>query len=326
MKRLFALLIAMFLVAGLPRPAVAHEVNPAFLELTETETGRFEVVWKQPIKDGRRLKLDPIFPEGCERTPVTLEGAAGAVVSRWTLTCALDQGEIRIAGLDRTLTDVFFVRIHRLDGVQLSTVLKPAAASFQLDETSPSAPLYAYLRIGVDHIIFGYDHLLFVLGLCLLVRPRHLLLTVTAFTVAHSITLGLSTLAGVSLPGPPVEAVIALSLILLAREAITVQRGGESLTSQYPWLIAFGFGLIHGFGFAGALSDIGLPQQQEIWALLLFNLGVELGQALFVLLLLAAAYLISRLYARALDAGKTLAAYMVGVAGTAWMIERIAGF
>lgn len=325
MKRLFALLIAMFLVAGLPRPAIAHEVNPAFLELTETETGQFEVVWKQPIKDGRRLNLDPIFPEGCEGTPISLEGAAGAVVSRWTVTCALDQGEIRIAGLDRTLTDVF-VQIHRLNGDHLSVVLKPAAASFQLDETSPSAPLQAYLRIGVDHIIFGYDHLLFVLGLCLLVRPRHLLLTVTAFTVAHSITLGLSTLAGVSLPGPPVEAVIALSLILLAREAITVQRGGKSLTSQYPWLIAFGFGLIHGFGFAGALSDIGLPQQQEIWALLLFNLGVELGQALFVLVLLAAAFLMSRLYARALSLGKYLAAYMVGVAGTTWMIERIAGF
>ncbi|MCR9079893.1 MAG: HupE/UreJ family protein [Hyphomonadaceae bacterium] len=325
MKCLFVLLIAMFIVAGLPRPAAAHEVNPAFLELTEIETGQFQVVWKQPIKDGRRLKLDPIFPDGCEGTPVTLEGAAGAVVSRWTLTCALDQGEIRIAGLDRTLTDVF-VQIHRLNGDHLSVVLKPAAASFELDKTNPSAPLFAYLRIGVDHILFGYDHLLFVLGLCLLVRPRQLLLTVTAFTVAHSITLGLSTLAGVTLPGPPVEAVIALSLILLAREAITVQRGGASLTSQFPWLIAFGFGLIHGFGFAGALADIGLPQNQEVWALLLFNLGVELGQVLFVLTLLGGAFLLSRVIHRGLAFSKTAGAYLVGISGTIWLVERVSGF
>lgn len=315
----------MFLVAGLPRPAAAHEVNPAFLELTEAETGQFEVVWKQPVKDGRRLKLDPIFPEGCEGTPVTLEAAAGAVVSRWTVTCTLDQGEIRIAGLDRTLSDVF-VQIHRLNGDHLSVVLKPAAASFELDQTNPSAPLFAYLRIGVDHILFGYDHLLFVLGLCLLVRPRHLLLTVTAFTVAHSITLGLSTLAGVTLPGPPVEAVIALSLILLAREAITVQRGGQSLTSQYPWLIAFGFGLIHGFGFAGALADIGLPQNQEVWALLLFNLGVELGQVLFVLTLLGVAFLLGRVIQRGLAFSKTAGAYLVGISGTIWLVERVSGF
>lgn len=312
-------------MTGLPLVAVAHEVNPAFLELTEVETGQFEVVWKQPIKDGRRLKLDPIFPEGCEGSPIALEGAAGAVVSRWTLTCTLEQGEIRIAGLDRTLTDVF-VQIHRLEGDDRSIVLKPAAAAFQLDQTSPNAPLFAYLRIGVDHILFGYDHLLFVLGLCLLVRARQLFLTVTAFTVAHSITLGLSTLAGVTLPGPPVEAVIALSLILLAREAITVQRGGQSLTSQYPWLIAFGFGLIHGFGFAGALADIGLPQNQEVWALLLFNLGVELGQVLFVLSLLVAAFLIGRVMQRGLALSKTAGAYLVGISGTIWLVERVSGF
>lgn len=325
MRLKFATMTALLWLASLFGQATAHEVNPAFLEITEVEQDRFDVVWKQPLKDGKRLKLDPQFPEACESSAIALEGARGAVVSRWTLTCNLNQGTISVAGLERTLTDVF-VQIHRLDGSSLSTVLKPADASFLIGEESQSAPLLAYLRIGVDHILFGYDHLLFVLGLCLLVRPSRLLLTVTAFTVAHSITLGLATLAGVTLPGPPVEAVIALSLILLAREAITVQRGGTSLTSQYPWLIAFGFGLIHGFGFAGALSEIGLPQNQELWALLLFNLGVELGQALFVLVLLACAFVIRRLTAKGLDVGKSAAAYLVGVSGTIWMVERVVAF
>lgn len=310
---------------GLSPIAAAHEVNPAFLELTETESGQFDVVWKQPIKDGRRLKLDPVFPEDCEASPIALEGAVGAVVSRWTLSCALNEGEIRVDGLDRTLTDVF-VQIHRIDGSVASVVLKPAAAAFELGEETSSAPLLAYFRIGVDHIIFGYDHLLFVLGLCLLVRPAQLLLTVTAFTVAHSITLGLSTLAGITLPGPPVESVIALSLILLSREAITLQRGGRSLTSQYPWAIAFGFGLIHGFGFAGALADIGLPKDQEIWALLLFNLGVEAGQVAFVIALAVLTAGLTYVARNWLSRGKIAAAYLVGVSGTIWLVERVVAF
>ncbi|MCH9751632.1 MAG: HupE/UreJ family protein [Alphaproteobacteria bacterium] len=325
MRLLLVILAGLCWMTGLSPIAAAHEVNPAFLELTETESGQFDVVWKQPIKDGRRLKLDPVFPEDCEGSAMVLEGAVGAVVSRWTLSCALNEGEIRVDGLDRTLTDVF-VQIHRIDGSVASVVLKPAAAAFELGEETSSAPLLAYFRIGVDHIIFGYDHLLFVLGLCLLVRPAQLLLTVTAFTVAHSITLGLSTLAGITLPGPPVESVIALSLILLAREAITLQRGGRSLTSQYPWAIAFGFGLIHGFGFAGALADIGLPKDQEIWALLLFNLGVEAGQVAFVIALAVLAAGLTYVARNWLSRGKIAAAYLVGVSGTIWLVERVVAF
>jgi HupE / UreJ protein len=325
LRLLLVILAGLCWMIGLSPIAAAHEVNPAFLELTETEFGQFDVVWKQPIKDGRRLKLDPVFPEDCEASPIALEGAVGAVVSRWTLSCALNEGEIRVDGLDRTLTDVF-VQIHRIDGSVASVVLKPAAAAFELGEETSSAPLLAYFRIGVDHIIFGYDHLLFVLGLCLLVRPSQLLLTVTAFTVAHSITLGLSTLAGITLPGPPVESVIALSLILLAREAITLQRGGRSLTSQYPWAIAFGFGLIHGFGFAGALADIGLPKDQEIWALLLFNLGVEAGQVAFVIALAVLAAGLTYVARNWLSRGKIAAAYLVGVSGTIWLVERVVAF
>jgi len=306
-------------------PALAHEVNPAFLELTETGENQYDVVWKQPLKDGRRLKLDPQFPEECERSPEILERAPGAVVSRWKLTCALDSGRVGIDGLERTLTDVF-VRIHRLDGRQISSVLKPTKTWFEIAEKKPGAPLFAYLRIGVDHIIFGYDHLLFVLGLLLLVRLSQLFLTVTAFTVAHSITLGLSTLAGVTLPGPPVEAVIALSLILLAREAIMLQAGGTSLTSRYPWVIAFGFGLIHGFGFAGALAEIGLPPNQEVLALLFFNLGVELGQAIFVLMLAVSTHICWLFWSKSEPITKSLFAYAIGTSGAYWLIERLSGF
>jgi len=310
---------------GLFGPAHAHEVNPAYLELSEREEGIFDVVWKQPLKDGRRLRLEPYFPEACEPSPETLERRAGSVVARWTINCTLEDGALGIAGLDRTLTDVI-VRIDRLDEPTATNILKPSSPSLNLGDETSSAPLFAYLRIGVDHIIFGYDHLLFVLGLCLLVRPARLFLTISAFTVAHSITLGLSTLAGVTLPGPPVESVIAVSLVLLAREAINVQRGGASLTSQYPWVIAFGFGLIHGFGFAGALADIGLPADQEVWALLLFNLGVELGQVVFVIVLLGAGYALWRLVRSGLGVSKTLAAYLVGISGTIWMIERVTAF
>lgn len=310
---------------GYIQPAAAHEVNPAYLQLSEIEPGRFEVVWKQPLKDGRRLKLDPHFPDECRSTQSTLERSTNAIVSRWQIECALDEGQIGIAGLDRTLTDVF-IKIERLDGSKFSAVLKPSNPSVALGSQSEAAPLLAYFRIGVDHIIFGYDHLLFVLGLCLLVRPRQLFWTVTAFTFAHSITLALSTMTCISLPGPPVEAVIALSLILLAREAVMLQRGRTSLTNENPWLVAFGFGLIHGFGFAGALADIGLPQDQEFWALFLFNLGVEFGQAVFVICLWCLAFGLWRLVPRFLPYSKLMAAYTVGAFGMIWMIERVSAF
>ncbi|MGB3626899.1 MAG: HupE/UreJ family protein, partial [Henriciella sp.] len=200
------------------------------------------------------------------------------------------------------------------------------APSLDLSRPVPGAPLGAYFRLGVEHILFGFDHLLFVLGLCLVVRVRQLFWTVTAFSLAHSLTLALSALAGITLPGPPVEAVIALSIILLGREALLRLSGRETLASRQPWLVAFGFGLIHGFGFAGALSEIGLPKAQEIWALVLFNLGVEAGQILFVILLVAAASALWWLISRLRTPSKALAAYFIGTAGTVWLIERLTAF
>ncbi|WP_370169847.1 MULTISPECIES: HupE/UreJ family protein [Hyphomonas] len=311
-------LFAAFMIAMC---AAAHEVRPAYLEVNETEAGHYDVIWKQPILDGRRLKLEPSFPEGCKRDNERVSAPAATLVTRWSMSCDLNSGTLAIEGLDRTLTDVF-LRMDRLENEDISIVLRPEANSVDLGQ-SQGAPLLAYFRIGVEHIIFGYDHLLFVLGLVLLVRPRQLLATVTAFTIAHSITLAASSLAGITLPGPPVEITIAMSIALLGAEAIYRMQGRDTLAQTRPWIIAFGFGLIHGFGFAGALSEIGLPRDAEVMALLLFNLGVEAGQVAFVLFLLALAWLGFRLYRHGEHAVKTAAAYAIGITGSYWAIERI---
>ena len=304
-------------------PATAHEVRPAYLEITETAPGTYDVTWKQPVLDGRRLKIDPVLPEACTRSGEHVTPVGATLVQRWTTVCDLSQGEIRIDGLDRTLTDVF-VRIDRIEGDDIGAVLRPGNAS--LDLTVPTgAPVATYFRIGVEHILFGWDHLLFVLGMVLLVRPSQLLLTLTAFTVAHSITLASASLGGVSLPGPPVEIVIAMSIALLGAEAMHRINGWMTLSQRIPWAIAFGFGLIHGFGFAGALAEIGLPGGAEAMALLLFNLGVEAGQILFVAFVLALAWIAYQLAARRMVLARSALAYFIGIMGSYWAIERIAG-
>ncbi len=304
-------------------PAAAHEVRPAYLEVIEIAPGTYDVTWKQPVLDGRRLKIDPVFPEACAREGEYVTSPGGTLVQRWTTRCDLNVGEIRIDGLERTLTDAF-VRIDRLEGDDLGAVLRPSSPV--LDLTVPTgAPVAAYFQIGVEHIIFGWDHLLFVLGMVLLVRPRQLLLTLTAFTVAHSITLAAATLGGITLPGPPVEITIAMSIALLGAEAMHRIKGWDTLSQRIPWAIAFGFGLIHGFGFAGALSEIGLPKGAEAMALLLFNIGVEAGQVLFVSVMLAAAFIVHKLAARGMVPVRVGLAYFIGFMGSYWAIERIAG-
>ena len=318
MRRVILALLALCCMA---LPASAHEVRPAYLEVTETDPGTFAVTWKQPVLDGKRLKLDPVFPGGCDRERERADAVAGTLIQRWEMKCDLSTGHIEIAGLERTLTDAF-VRIDRLSGDDLSAVLRPGA--LRLDLSSPSgAPTVTYFRIGVEHILFGFDHLLFVLGLVLLVRPRQLLATVTAFTLAHSITLAAASLGGITLPGPPVEIVIAMSISLLGAETIYRSRGRETLSQRRPWLIAFGFGLVHGFGFAGALGEIGLPKGAEVLALLLFNLGVEVGQVAFVLAVLLLVFLATRLARLPLAPARMVAAYAIGITGAYWAIERI---
>jgi hydrogenase/urease accessory protein HupE len=228
------------------------------------------------------------------------------------------------------------VRIDRLNGETSTTRLTPASPSFEVPAAQGWEQVAAaYLWLGVEHILFGVDHLMFVLALILLVRGwRRILLTVTAFTVAHSITLGAATLGYLNVPGPPVEAAIALSIVLVAVEIVNVSRGQESLTARIPWLIAFAFGLLHGLGFAGALSEVGLPGHAIPVALLFFNIGVELGQLTFVVAVIALLAILRPLWLGVVraDTGWSPAlpmigsAYCIGAIASFWLIERVYGF
>ena len=271
----------------------AHEVRPAYLQLTETQQGQFDVLWKQPVLDNRRLPLESKLPEQCSTaSAIRPERTAAALLERWSIRCDLRAGTLSVSGLTRTLTDVL-VNVDYLDGDDRRFVLKPDQPGQDLSDVTPG--LWSYLIIGVEHLVFGIDHILFVVALVLYIQGLWpLLKTITAFTLAHSITLALSVLGLVSVPQAPVEAIIALSILFLARELLVPASERSAITTHSPWIMAFGFGLLHGFGFAGALADIGLPREQLAGALLLFNLGIELGQLLVVAIVLAAAWLIKQ--------------------------------
>jgi hypothetical protein len=321
----------------LARGVSALEVRPASLELHEVSAGRFDVVWKQPLAGDRRLRIDPVFPMECRaESRGASVPAAGALVERFDLDCSaaqppgLEGRTLRVAGLERTLTDVL-VRVHRLDGEASTHLLRPVAPSWVVGGAGGAA-VAAYLRLGVEHLVFGVDHVLFVLGLLLLVRrPLALVEVVTAFTVAHSVTLALSATGVVRLAQGPVEAVIALSILFLAVELAKQQRGADlGLAGRSPWIVAFGFGLLHGFGFAGALAEIGLPRGDAALALLLFNVGVELGQLAIVavvLALVAIARRATRIRPIVVPAwARALPVLALGALSAYWFWERIAVF
>ncbi|MHC5065221.1 MAG: HupE/UreJ family protein, partial [Planctomycetota bacterium] len=273
--------------------AAAHEVRPAYLELRETEDGSWQVLFKVPARGpDKRLSLRPLFPEGCERVGLMDRTFTGlAFVDRFSIRRdgGLIGTAISIEGLSTTLTDVL-VRVHaRGAGVQVLR-LTPGAPSFVV----AAAPGWGqvsltYLNLGIEHILLGIDHLLFVLALLLLIGPGRwgqLLGTITAFTIAHSVTLVAATLGWFRVSSQPVEAIIALSIVFVAAE-IMRPKDSPSLARRRPWIVAFLFGLLHGFGFAGALAEIGLPETAVPLSLLFFNLGVEAGQLLFVVAVLA---------------------------------------
>lgn len=318
--------------ALLAQPALAHRLSPAYFGLTETSPDIFAVQWKVSISGGLAAVLEPKLPEGC-----TLDGAVRTYVvddvrlQHGRLACpgGLAGRELAIDGLPSTQTDVL-VRVDYLDGSAANRRLTPEAASLVFAER-PGALEVArtYTGLGIEHILLGIDHLLFVLALLLLVRGiGRLVATVTAFTVAHSVTLGAATLGLVRVPSAPVEAVIALSIVFLASElarrgqAARDPAATESLTARFPWIVAFSFGLLHGFGFAGALAEVGVPQQAVPLALLFFNVGVEIGQLVFVAAVLAAGWALQR----ALRAGPawwpSAAAYGIGSVSAFWLVER----
>lgn len=317
------LALAALLPALLPATAVAHEVRPAFLEIVERTPGHFDITWKQPVLADRRLAIDAGLPPDCGPDgSVRREATGDALIERWSVTCALRSGTVTIHGLSATLTDAL-VRITYLNGDVRSALLRPAAPA--LDLAGASQQVAGYFLLGIEHLLFGLDHILFVVGLVLFIRdPWALIKTVTAFTVAHSITLALSILDVVTLQPGPVEAVIALSILFLARELMMPEARRSGLTRSAPWIMAFAFGLLHGFGFAGALADIGLPRDQLAMSLLLFNLGIEAGQLLIIAALLTFLWLADRVLAAPLPLLERAFTLAMGCAAGYWTVDRIA--
>lgn len=332
MNRLLVALCALVLLALAPA-ARAHEVRPAYLEIRQTSEDRYQVTWKQPVMGELAIRLVPHLSNGW------LEGRPGDevvtptfLIRTWTVHAdgaALDGRDLAVEGLERSITDVL-VRATLADGRTFETILRPDRPQTRIAfPRAGGLAVPAYFQLGVEHILTGVDHLMFVLGLLLLVGLRwRLVKAVTAFTAAHSITLGASAIGLVRAPAATIEALVALSIVFVAAELVSAGRGRLGLTGRQPWLIAFAFGLLHGFAFAGALAEVGLPPHAIPLALLLFNLGVEAGQLLFVaaaiLAILALRPLASRLPAACAPYAPRLAPYAIGSFAAFWFLQRAA--
>jgi hydrogenase/urease accessory protein HupE len=321
-------------------PARSDELRPGYLELRQTDASTYNLLFKIPARgEELRLALYLNLPEGTQNLgPPRASFGDGAYVERRTIR--RDRGlaghTITIEGLSATSTDVL-VRVESLDGAIQTERLSPTRTAFVVQAAPGAGEVAAtYLRLGIEHILFGFDHLLFVLALVILVRDwRRVAVTVTAFPLSHSITLAAATLGIVNVPGPPVEAAIALSIVLVAVEILNTRRGKPSFTARLPWLVAFSFGLLHGFGFAGALAEVGLPQHAIPVALLFFNVGVEIGQLVFVAAVLGLIWFVrqaaSRLWepdlvGQAFDRLDVASAYGIGIVAAYWLIDRTSAF
>ena len=328
MRKFFTTLFLLLAVSG---ASLADEIRPGYLELNTTDGSVYSIKWKVPMKGNMVLSLKPVLPDSCtERTPPGSIAAGGAMITRWSVSCpaGIEHERIRIDGLENTMTDVL-VRVVRLDGMTQMVRLTPTDTGFEVAaETTRLEVIQVYTELGIEHILLGVDHLLFVFALLLIVNGwRRLVGTITAFTLAHSITLFAATLGYVHVAQSPVEAVIALSILFLATEIIHNRQGRPGLAKRFPWMVAFIFGLLHGFGFAGALAEIGLPQQSIPLALLFFNVGVELGQLLFVTAVISVGWVLKKLVAQSLLQGSEVAAsYLIGSLSAFWLIERTYSF
>jgi hydrogenase/urease accessory protein HupE len=327
--RLWAWFTALFAVLLLAPAASAHEVRPALLQIVQTAPGDYDVTWKQPTVGDMAVHLVPHLSSGTiDGKPATQDAEPGFLIKLWHVKggAALEGQTASVEGLALSVTDVL-LRVTTPSGKQVDSMLRPAAPSQVLKLAAPQGiAVPGYLRLGVEHILTGFDHLLFVLGLLLLTGPNwRVVKAISAFTVAHSITLALAALGYVRFPSAVIEALVALSIVFVACELAPGGRP-DTLTRRYPWLIAFTFGLLHGLAFAGALSQIGLPPKAAPQALFLFNVGVEIGQLMFI----AAAITAMRLYALARDrfgwreAAWVHAApsYVIGGLAAYWLIER----
>jgi len=324
-------LTGILLLLELTGVANADVFRPAYLELRELGGDQYAVLWKFPIVgNGRQLSARVQFPDGTRvlaEPQIFVEGGARSERFSIERSGGLVGESVLIVGNAAATTDVI-ARVQRLDGSEQVERLAPNDPRFVVRAAAGSGEIaWSYTVLGFEHILGGFDHLLFVLALLLIVSgARRVIATITAFTVAHSITLAAATLGWLNVPGPPVEAVISLSILLIAVEVIHARRGRLGLTARAPWIVAFVFGLLHGLGFAGALAEVGLPQTAIPLALLMFNVGVELGQLSFVAAVLGSVYLVTRGLDKSLTWAPGLTAYGIGAMAAFWTVERVVSF
>jgi len=325
------IIFSFLLLLGFINNSFADEIKMAYLELKETKQNNFSVIFKVPAKATQKLNIKVKLPKTCKKTStINTQLKNKAYLNQWNIHCidGLVSQTIYIDGLKNTNTDLLL----KLDFLnkQSQNILVSSENSYYKVPSEPSSMqvVKTYTFLGIEHILEGFDHLLFVFALLLIVNNlRTLIWTITAFTIAHSITLAGSSLGYISLPSAPVEAIIALSILFLAMEILHQKSGKIGIASRFPWIVSFTFGLLHGFGFAGALAEIGLPQESISLALLFFNVGVEIGQLIFVSSVLVIAFILKQLKLTfLLEKGQIIAVYLIGSLSSFWLIERISGF
>jgi hydrogenase/urease accessory protein HupE len=326
MMRLSWFLVSMLIIAGIV-PALAHESQPGTLEIKQLTADRYDVIWKAPIYYGEPHPARLQMPENWKDiVQPTERRMSDSTIFHWIVEVgpkSIEGAIVRFPGLESTITDVY-VRLTRLDSTMMTAVIRPTKPFVELRDKRPwHSTVGEYIGLGFHHIMLGVDHLLFVLGLLLIVQGRMMLLkTITSFTVAHSITLAVATLGFASVPLPPLNVAVALSIFFLGPEIVRSWRGETSLTITYPWVVAFIFGLLHGFGFASGLTTTGMPSAELPWALLFFNVGVELGQLTFVFLVLWLNRSFHILEIRWPRMVQMVPGYAVGSLGAFWTIQR----
>ena len=326
--RLCSLFMLMFILSLASQATMAHQLRFAYLQIQQTDTERYSVLFKSPLRGAGQPTIK--FPSHCESlAEKSTRVIANASLRQWEIQCpgGLVGERIAISGLSEQLPEVL-ARLANLDGTSEVSRMTVSAPSFVVaDQADALSVSFSYFKLGVEHILLGVDHLLFVFALLLIVdRGKRLLITITAFTVAHSITLALATLNIVHVPPAPVEAVIALSIVFVARELLRLQQGRPSLTACKPWLVAFSFGLLHGLGFASALREVGLPHTHIPTALLFFNIGVEAGQLLFVALIVIGWRVLSNWKLPQSFWIKRVPPYAIGSIAMFWVFERLSAF
>jgi hydrogenase/urease accessory protein HupE len=323
LRLLVAMALSVFTAIG---SAAAHEIRPAYLQIDQIGKSRFNVLWRTPLLSGARLPVALQFSDGTTNiTEPTDHQLPDSMVERRMIDSpvGLEGERITFVGLQATITDVL-VRVKLADGTVSTTLVRPSRPWIEISASAGRVQVAkVFVLSGIEHILFGFDHLLFVVSLMLIVRNwRVLVKTITAFTVAHSITLTFATLEWINLPSGPVEVMIAFSIVLVAAEIVRMERGRTSLTIAWPWVVALVFGLLHGFGFAGALSDLGLPEGDIPFALFCFNLGVELGQLMFIAAILAALHALRNFVDIPRNA-IVASAYAIGIVAAFWSVERL---